>query len=49
MTVHYTKNKEKAQDLDRQIMLYINRRLFEQRHITEEMYHKAKEEFLRFR
>lgn len=33
--------------LNSEVMLFINKRLYEQGHITEEMYHKAKEEFLK--
>ena len=38
--------KEKK-ELDSEVMLFINKRLYENGHITEEMYHKAKEEFLK--
>ncbi len=38
--------KEKK-ELDCEVMLFINKRLYENGHITEEMYHKAKEEFLK--
>lgn len=39
-------HKEKK-ELDCEVMLFINKRLYEGGHITEEMYHKAKEEFLK--
>ena len=39
------RNKENG--LNSEVMLFINKRLYEQGHITEEMYHKAKEEFLK--
>ncbi len=40
-------NQEKMKALEREIMLFVNQKLYEKGHITEEMYHKAKDEFLR--
>lgn len=40
-------DKEKKEELNREIMLFVNKRLYEHGHITEEMYHQAKEEFLK--
>lgn len=42
-----TLNQKKKQELDKEIMLYVNRKLYDGGHITEEMFHRAKEEFLK--
>ena len=42
-----TVNQKKKQELDVEIMLYVNRKLYDGGHITEEMFHRAKEEFLK--
>ena len=39
--------QETKGELHQAVMLFINRCLYEKGHITEEMYHKAKDEFLR--
>ena len=42
-----TVNQKKKQELDVEIMLYVNRKLYDGGHITEEMFYRAKEEFLK--
>ena len=39
--------EQNKKELTQDVMLFINKRLYEKGHITEEMYHKAKEEFLK--